>query len=39
MKFVIDTPFKNAVSGAIKNPNATAIGEINVWGEAVTWED
>ena len=38
MKFVIDTPFKNAVSGAIKNPNATAIGEINVWGEAVTWE-
>ena len=39
MKFVIDTPHDEVDSGAIKNPNATAIGEINVWGEAITWED
>lgn len=39
MKFVIDEVFKNAASGAIKNPNATAIGELNVWGEVATWEE
>lgn len=39
MKFVIEEVFKNAASGAIKNPNATAIGELNVWGEVATWEE
>lgn len=39
MKFVIDTPFKKASGSGIKNPNATAIGEISLWGEIVTWED
>lgn len=39
MKFVIDEVFKNAASGAIKNPNATAIGELNVWGEVATWDE
>lgn len=39
LKFVIDEVFKDASSGSIKNPNATAIGEINVWGEVATWEE
>lgn len=39
MKFCVDEAFKDATSGAIKNPNATGIGELNVWGEVATWEE
>lgn len=39
MKFVIEEVFKSAASGAIKNTNATAIGELHVWGEVANWEE
>ena len=37
LKFVIEEVHSEAKG--VKNPNATAIGEINVWGEVATWEE